>query len=77
MKFNEEKPSEKDVKSEIILDKIVEKADAKATPSVAEIEKSLPKCVDLEQQATIDVSDSQICNIDESTLMQENTNLPR
>lgn len=74
---NEEKVSEKDIKSETIVNKIVEKADAETTPPVAEVEKPLLKCMDLEQQTTNDVSDSQICNIDESTLIQENTNLSR
>ena len=46
-------------------------------PPITEVEKHVLKCVDLDQQAVNDVTDSQICNIDESTLMQENNNFQR
>lgn len=76
--LHEEKVPEKNTGSEIILNENMKKTDTETMPPVTEVEKPpLLKCMELDQQAVNDVSDSQICNIDESTLMQENNNFQR
>lgn len=55
----------------------MKKTGTETMPPITEVEKPVLKCVDLDQQAVNDVTDSQICNIDESTLMQENNNFQR